>query len=421
MALTSLAMISYHTSPLAQPGTGDGGGMNVYVNHLASALARQGVRVEVYTRAENPTIAPTIAVEPGLVVHHVPAGPVRKVPKEQLHAHLGEFTNAMERLLVRRKVDAIHANYWLSGEAGHDLKHRLDVPLLCTFHTLALVKAEAGTGEAEPLSRVEAEQSIIGCTDGLLASTAVEAMQLESLYGAPPERIHIVPPGVDTAFFNPGGHGMLGSGPSPAAKVQARRAAGLPLRAKLLVSVGRVQALKGFDVAVRALAAMEDFPDAHLVLTGGPSGAQGHGEEKRLRALVRAFDLVDRVHLLPPVPHELLATYYRAADVVVVPSRSESFGLVALEAAACGTPVVASAVGGLTTLVDSGRTGYLVEVNDAAGFAAAIQPLLGNSELAAAMGRAGAERALSYTWGAMAQRVRNLAQALTEEQLVECR
>ena len=409
--MRSLAVLSLHTSPLAQPGVGDGGGMNVYVRALSSALARAGVACDVYTRADRPGLAPVVLVEPGLRVHHVVAGPLEAVPKSDLPSLVPAFT---EGVLGRQRTaevpaDAVHANYWLSGIAGHAIKHELGLPLLSTFHTLARVKADAGLWEGEAAARAEAEAAVIGCSDAVLASCAVEALQLEALYGADPDRLEIVPLGVETAFFSPGD------------RAQARRAAGLPRDVPLLACIGRIQPLKGFDVAVRALGLLDErVPNAHLVIIGGPSGPEGRAEEERLRTLVQAFGLKGRVHLLPPQPHELLSTFYRAADVVLVPSRSESFGLVALEAGACGTPVVASAVGGLTTLVDDGVTGFLVEARDAAGYADAAAAILSDPVLAASMGDAAARRAARYTWPATAGRLRRLVADLTSRELVDC-
>lgn len=408
--MKSLAVLSLHTSPLAQPGVGDGGGMNVYVSALTSALARAGVRCDVYTRRDDPASPATIHVEPGLRVHQIEAGPPAPRPKEALPALVPEFTaGVLDHLRGSERADAIHANYWLSGLAGHTLKHQLDLPLLSTFHTLARVKADAGLWEGEAAVRAAAEASIIGCSDAVLASCLVEAQQLVDLYGADPDRIHLVPLGVEAAFFSPGN------------RDQARRATGLPRGVPLLLCVGRIQALKGFDVAIRALGLLETtHPDAHLVIVGGPSGPAGATEVERLQTLVRAFGLSGRVHLVAPVAHELLSTYYRAADVVVVPSRSESFGLVALEAAACGTPVVASSVGGLTTLVDDGVTGRLVESRDAGAFAEAIAGLLDDDITARLMGTAAAHRAARYSWASTAARLRELVSDLTARELVAC-
>lgn len=385
--------------------------MNVYVRALTSALARAGVDCDVYTRADRPGLAPVVRVEPGLRVHHLSAGPPEAVPKEELPALIPAFTAGVlaDQRASDHPADAVHANYWLSGVAGHAIKHELGLPLLSTFHTLARVKADAGLWEGEAAVRAEAEAAVIGCSDAVLASCAVEAIQLEALYGADPRRLEIVPLGVETAFFSPGD------------RAQARRAAGLPRGVPLLACVGRIQPLKGFDVAIRALGLLEErVPDAHLVIIGGPSGKAGDAEEERLRTLVQAFGLKGRVHLLPPQPHELLSTFYRAADVVLVPSRSESFGLVALEAGACGTPVVASAVGGLTTLVDDGVTGFLVETRDAAAFADAAASILNDPLLAASMGDAAARRAARYTWPATAGRLRRLVADLTSRDLVDC-
>jgi D-inositol-3-phosphate glycosyltransferase len=405
----SLAVLSMHTSPLAQPGTGDGGGMNVYVRELASALARAGVRCDVYTRASDADLEPIVHVEPGLAVHHVPAGPLAPVPKEALHGLVPEFTDAvLQRMAAGHEADALHANYWLSGIAGHTIKHHLDLPLVSTFHTLDRVKAEVDLAD-DSEHRSEEEARIIGCSDAVLASCDAEVAQLVRLYGADPSRVEIVAPGVDHAFFAPG------------QRRQARRAIGLPEDGRMLLFVGRIQPLKGLEVAIRALSELADrCPDAFLVVVGGPSGPSGQAEVDRMHALVDDLGLGPRVRFVAPQAHELLSTYYRAADVSVVPSRSESFGLVALEAAACGIPVVAAAVGGLTSLVDDGRTGYLIEGRSPADFAAALERILSDPAHAAALGRRGAIRARSYTWSIAAGRLRRLYADLTARQLVEC-
>jgi D-inositol-3-phosphate glycosyltransferase len=345
------------------------------------------------------------------------------VAKEELPAVVEEFGENVRSLMVsgagvdpafheETGFDALHANYWLSGLAGHRLKHELDLPLVSTFHTLARVKAEASPEEVwseEPQRRAEAEATIMKCSEVVLASCSVEAKQLAELYDSDPERIRVVAPGVDQAFFGPG-H-----------RPQARRALGLPGDVPLLLFVGRIQPLKGADVAVRTLAALKEFPDAHLVVVGGPSGPRGQEHMGYLEEIVERHGLADRVHLVAPQPHELLSTYYRAADVCVVPSRSESFGLVALEAAACGTPVVAAAVGGLTTLVDHGHTGYLVEQSTPDAFAGAVARVLGNPDLADRLATAAVVRARRYTWTEAAALLRTTYEELTAERLVACR
>jgi D-inositol-3-phosphate glycosyltransferase len=400
----SLAILSMHTSPLAQPGTGDGGGMNVYVRELGAALARAGVAADIYTRASAPTDPAIVNVEPGLRVHHVVAGPRGHLDKADLPAVVDEFADGVLARLARDPVDAIHANYWLSGLAGHTLKHRLDLPLVSTFHTLDRVKAEDSDDTGE---RATAEAAVIGCSDAILASCAVEATQLHHLYDADPSRIEIVAPGVDHAFFAPGD------------SAQARRALGYDETGPLLLFVGRIQPLKGLDVAVRALAALPD-ERARLVVVGGPSGPQGDAEVTRVHDLVTSLGLAERVHFVPPQRHELLSTYYRAADVCLIPSRSESFGLVALEAAACGTPVVACAVGGLTTLVDHAQTGFLVEGRDPDAFAAYTAKILDDANLAAEFSQRAAQRARHYTWSVAAARLRRLYTDLTARELVDC-
>ena len=405
-----LAILSLHTSPLAQPGTADAGGMNVYVRELASALARAGVQCDVYTRASHPSLDAVVSVEPNFDVHHVPAGPLANVPKQALPNVVEEFTESvLARIDAGRRPDAIHANYWLSGLTGHTLKHQLDLPLVSTFHTLDRVKAEVDASDAESDLRAQSEAATMGCSDAILASCDEEAAQLMRLYDADPARIAIVSPGVDHAFFAPGD------------RAQARRALGLPVDGEMLLFVGRIQPLKALDVAVRALAEVRNrHPRAFLVVVGGPSGPHGMSEVVRAHELADELQLARSVYFVAPQPHELLGTYYRAANVSVVPSRSESFGLVALEAAACGTPVVAAAVGGLQTLVDDGVTGYLVEDRSATAYANRISSILGDPVTARAMSTASAAKARNYTWRTAAERLRSLYAELTSRALVEC-
>ncbi|MCB0995012.1 MAG: glycosyltransferase, partial [Acidimicrobiales bacterium] len=333
------AILSLHTSPLAQPGSGDSGGMNVYVRELAAGLAHIGVECSVYVRRWADDLPVEVAVEPGVRVVHVPAGPP-ELDKEALYGIVDEFADGVAADLERTGgADVLHANYWLSGVAAHRLKHELELPLVSTFHTLARVKAE--NGDHEPARRVAAEADVVRCSDVITASCVTEAHQLERLYGADPDRIELVTPGVEHALFSPGDPGG------------ARAALGLDHR-RVVLFVGRIQPLKGVDVAVGAVAALRR-QDLQLVIVGGASGAGGDAEVQRIHDLVRAQGLSDQVRFVDPQPHHLLSTFYRAADVVLVPSRSESFGLVALEAAACGAPVVAAAVGGLRSLVDHGR------------------------------------------------------------------
>ena len=398
-----LAVLSMHTSPLAQPGAGDSGGMNVYVRELVSALAQAGVDCTVFTRTWRDGLASEVAVEPGFRVVHIDSGPFN-LAKEALPDVVDVFADGVAARLDKEPADLIHANYWLSGIAGHRLKHELDIPLVSTFHTLARVKAISGDPEPERRERAEAE--VIGCSDAICVSGTEEESQVRRLYGDPTGRLEIVAPGVEHAFFSPGD------------RKGARRALGLDPDRRVLLFVGRIQPLKGLDVAVRALAHIDK---AMLLVVGGASGVEGDGEVGRIRALIQELGVGDRVRFVAPQPHHLLSSYYRAADVCLVPSRSESFGLVALEAAACGTPVVAAAVGGLRTIVDHGCTGFLVEGRDPAVFAAYVRELLANDALAWEMGVNASERARGYTWSLAAARLRRLYADLTVGALVECR
>ena len=399
-----LAVLSLHSSPLLQPGSGDAGGMNVYVRELVASLAQAGVQSTVYVRRWRDDLPPVVNVEPGFRVVHVPAGP-ESLTKEHLLSTVDEFTDfVIDDLRADGDVDALHANYWLSGIAAHRIKHTLDLPLVSVFHTLARVKAD--TGDDEPQRRIDAEAEVIRCSDVIIANSRAEADQLEHYYHAEPSRVEVVPPGVDHAFFSPGN------------KVGARTALGLGDEPVLLF-VGRIQPLKGAAVAVEAVARSR-HRDAKLLIVGGASGTEGSDEVRRVHALVDQLGLQDRVVFVPPQPHHVLSTYYRAADAVLVPSRSESFGLVALEAAACGTPVVAAAVGGLLTLVDEGRTGYLIDSREPRHYTAAIDRILGDRALSQALSAGAVRSASSYTWATTAARLRRIYADLVTRAPLRC-
>lgn len=402
-AVTRLAMLSLHTSPLVQPGGGDAGGMNVYVRELVAALAHGGADTTVYVRRWRDDLPKRLAVEPGFEVVHIDAGDPN-LSKEHLPGIVDEFADGVRAHLAIDPADVLHANYWLSGVAGHRLKHELDLPMVSTFHTLARVKAE--TGDSEPQNRIDAESDVIACSDIITANSVVELHELVRHYGADPSRIEIVPPGVDHAFFSPG------------SRRGARQALGLGDEPVLLF-VGRIQPLKGVDVAVEALSRLRD-PRARLLIVGGSSGSEGDDHAAEVHDLITDRGLDDRITMVPPQPHHVLSTYYRAADVTIVPSRSESFGLVALESAACGTPVVASDVGGLRTLVDHGRTGLRVPGRDPDDFAEAVERIIGDPIFAARLSERAAEAATSYTWTSMAARLRRVYADLSERVLVDC-
>ncbi len=402
--MSRVAILSLHTSPLVLPGRGDAGGMNVYVRELVSALAQTGVDATVFVRRHNDAPA-VVDVEPGFRVVHVAAG-AAELSKEALPGVVEDFAGGVAAWLREHPVDVLHANYWLSGAAGHRLKHELDLPLVSTFHTLARVKA--GAGDPESQRRIDVEAEVVACSDVITANSVTEMQQLAELYGADPRRIDVVAPGVDGAVFSVG------------SRRGARAALGLE-DGPVLLFVGRIQPLKGLDVAVEALAGVRRrHRGARLLVVGAASGPDGARELVRVERAVRRHSLQGRFKLVLPQPHHLLSTYYRAADVCLVPSRSESFGLVALEAAACGVPVVAADVGGLRTLVDHGRSGFRVPGRDPARYTEAVLAILDDPTLASSMARRGAEMAGRYSWTATAARLRRIFADLSQRVPLDC-
>ena len=356
-----VAVLSVHTSPLAQPGTGDAGGMNVYVLQTSLELARRGVDVEIFTRATSSSDPAVVRVAPGVLVRNVVAGPFEGLDKNDLPTQLCAFTAGVLRAEATHEpgyYDVVHSHYWLSGQVGWLASDRWAVPLVHTAHTLAAVKnATLAEGDApEPPLRSVGEQQVVDEADRLIVNTEDEAQQLISLHHADPDRIDVVHPGVDLATFTPGD------------KRSARAALGLAADERIVAFVGRIQPLKAPDVLLRAAAKL---PDVRVLVVGGPSGSGLAAPDQFVR-LADELGISDRVTFLPPQPREQLAQVFRAADVVAVPSYSESFGLVALEAQACGTPVVAAAVGGLRVAVRDGVSGVLVDGHDVDDWAAAI-------------------------------------------------
>jgi D-inositol-3-phosphate glycosyltransferase len=376
------------------------------VRELVSALAHAGLDCTTYTRAWQEGLPEVVNVEPNHRVVHIPAGSF-ELPKNELLSVVDEFTeNVRAHIVASGGVDVLHANYWLSGLSAHQLKHELDLPLVTTFHTLARVKAQGGDFESD--IREKSESDIIGCADAICVSCTEEERQFIDLYGNPPGTLEIVAPGVEHAFFAPG------------EKRGARHALGIAFDVPVLLFVGRIQPLKGLDVAVQALAQLQ-AKNAQLIVVGGASGSEGNDELEKVMQLARGLGVHNNIRFVEPQAHHMLSTYYRAADVVVVPSRSESFGLVALEAAACGIPVVASAVGGLLTIIDNGETGYLVPRRDPALFAEHIDELLAHPTMALAMGAKAAEKARDYTWSFAAARLRRVYADVSTRDSVECR
>lgn len=383
-----VAVLSVHTSPLELPGTGDAGGMNIYIREVAAEMARRKVLSDIYTRRISDDEPNVQTVAPGVRVFSVPVGPNRAVHKDRLPTLMRRFADAVdERASTDGPYDVIHAHYWLSGVAGAELKQRWGQPLVVSFHTLARVKDVANTGEIpEPVFRKRGEDRVIAAADRIVAPTTTERSQLLELYGADPSRINVVPPGVDLDRFSPGDRWYA----------RERFAFG---DAPTIVFVGRLQPFKGTDIAVHAMSHLQRMvPDARLVIVGGDSPRGNRGERMRLRMAARRLGVADRLRFMGPVAHGELPDLYRAADVVVVPSASESFGLVALEAQACGTPVVATAVGGLRLIVRDGETGYLVGRRDPADFAGALSRILADRSVRDRLGVNARRQAARFPW-----------------------
>ncbi|ODR11335.1 D-inositol-3-phosphate glycosyltransferase [Mycobacterium shimoidei] len=377
-------MLSVHTSPLAQPGTGDAGGMNVYVLQSALHMARRGVQVEIFTRATASTDPPIVPVAPGVLVRNVVAGPFEGLDKYDLPTQLCAFAAGVLRAEAAHEpgyYDIVHSHYWLSGQVGWLARDRWAVPLVHTAHTLAAVKnAALADGDApEPPLRTVGEQQVVDEADRLIVNTEDEAAQLVSLHQADPARIDVAHPGVDLDVFRPGD------------RRAARAALNLPLDEHVVAFVGRIQPLKAPDILLRAAAKLQRV---RIVVAGGPSGS-GLAAPDGLVRLAEELGITGRVTFLPPQSRTDLARLFQAADVVAVPSYSESFGLVAVEAQACGTPVVAAAVGGLPVAVRDGVSGTLVAGHDVDRWADAIDDVLRQD---GAMSRSAVKHAATFSW-----------------------
>lgn len=391
-----IATLSVHTSPLEQPGTGDAGGLNVYVVEVSKRLAACGVEVEIFTRAVSRLTPPVAELSPGVLVRHVPAGPFEDLDKADLPAQLCHFTFEVLRTEAAHApghYDLVHGHYWLSGHVGAVAKLRWGVPLVQSMHTLGRVKnaALAQGDAAEPDMRLRGEAEVVATADRLVANTAEEARQLTTLYGADPGRIATINPGVDLSVFRPG------------SQQEARRRLGLPARGHVLVFAGRVQPLKAPDLVLHAAACLtradpELARNLTVAFIGGPSGT-GRAHPDQLTELSHRLGIGHLVRLEPPCPQAELADWYRAASVVMVPSYSESFGLVAVEAQACGTPVIAASVGGLRTAVQDGVSGVLVDGHDPVSYAKVLRRLLSAPGLRDRLARGAVAHASRFGWG----------------------
>ncbi|WP_329140961.1 D-inositol-3-phosphate glycosyltransferase [Streptomyces sp. NBC_01476] len=391
-----VAMLSVHTSPLHQPGTGDAGGMNVYIVELAKRLAERDIEVEIFTRATTGGMPCKVELMPGVSVRHVDAGPYEGLNKEDLPAQLCAFTHGVMQAWAGHRpghYDLVHSHYWLSGHVGWLAAQRWGVPLVHAMHTMAKVKNAALAMDdcPEPVARVIGETQVVAAADRLIANTEEEAGELVRHYCADPGKVAVVHPGVNLERFRPD--------PGRAA---ARARLGLPQDALIPLFAGRIQPLKAPDVLIRAVAVLLDEDPALrdrivVPVVGGPSGS-GLAKPEALHKLAARLGVADVVRFQPPVDQERLADWYRAATVLVMPSHSESFGLVAIEAQACGTPVIAAAVGGLPVAVCDGRTGFLVPGHEPRDYATALRRFVDQPHLGDTLGEAAALHARCFGW-----------------------
>lgn len=384
-----IAMISFHTSPLDQPGIGDAGGLNVYLRGLSTALAAAGAEITIFTRpASHRGPSPQLAPPPRIRVAEVPLGGGAALTKDDLPRLVPRFAAELRAQGAPGDFDILHSHYWLSGLVGLELAPAWGVPLAHTMHTVARMKDLnlAPGEEPEPAERISAEDSLAAASDALIASTDQEARALVELCGAPRHRVHVIAPGVDAATFQPGD------------QVAARRSLGLAVAEPLLLFVGRIQPLKSPDVIIRALALLRDAgqPVPRLVVLGGPSGSPDHLTQ--VAQLACDLGVADRVVRRDPVPPSELAMWYRAADAVAMPSRSETFGFVAAEAQASGTPVLAAAVGGLAEIIADGVSGMLIPSHEPQDWARAIARLLGDRAYRATLAAGARQRRETFTW-----------------------
>lgn len=412
MTVRRVAVLAYHSSPLHEPGSGDAGGMTVYVRELASALAALGVHTDIFTRASTDEDRVTF-LEDSVRVVPIEAGPRRELPKEELPSHLSTFVDAVKAFaqMQRIRYDLVHSHYWQSGVAAKDLVETWQVPLVHSPHTLGRVKnAWLPPGDVpEPESRLQGEQEVINAADVLIANTDAEYHDLACMYRAPHDALKVLSPGVNHVSFRPGD------------AAEARERLGLPQERPILLSAGRIQKLKGLDLAIRTVERLRSLvePEPLLVIVGGPSGAGGAAELQRLQTLVDELDVGTSVRFVGPRPHGSLPDHYRAADVTLICSYSESFGLAALEAHACGCPVVGSPVGGLSHIVTQGSSGYLIDDRDPDVIAQRVAELVRDKELAASFSERAYRNSTSLSWEKAADVFLELYECLVNDRFPE--
>ena len=392
-----IATVMVHTSPLDQPGIGDAGGMNIYVLESAQRMAAMGVSVDIFTRRTDPAAPEIVEISPGVRVRHFDCGH-GTLTKEQLPIHISGLSQEFSRIMRTENYDVIHSHYWLSGKVAMPAAKELGIPLVHTMHTMARVKnLNLAEGETpEPMIRVQGETQVVAAANALIANTDAEGASLVSLYDACPDTVHVVSPGVDLYTFTPG-----------ESRSAAREVVGLPHDALVVSFVGRIQPHKGPEVLIRATSELVKHSPLlrHKLVVNVMGGASGANTDEvdRLKELTTWLGIDDVVRFEPPVARQDLAQWYRAADLVVVPSYSESFGLVALEAQACGTPVVATAVGGLRTAVADGISGVLVDGHNPKAWSSVIARLLQEPQRRVLLSMGAIEHASHFGWDATAR------------------
>lgn len=399
-SVSKIAVLSVHTSPLDNPGTGDAGGMNVYIAETSKRLAERNVEVDIFTRATSPDIPPKVEAFPGVTVHHIEAGPYGGLSKNELPGQLCAVTAGVmrqEAKLPEGAYDLVHSHYWLSGQVGWLASEKWRVPLVHTMHTMAKVKnlALAEGDTPEPTVRVIGEEQVVRAATRLVANTHRESAELIELYDADAQRVDVIHPGVDLDIFNPG----LG-------KLATRVKLNIAEDDFVLLFVGRIQPLKAPDVLLSAVREMLKIRPGiqsklKVLICGGPSGS-GLEHPQSLSELAKDLGLTSLIEFLQPRPATELVDLYRCADLVVVPSYSESFGLVAIEAQACGTPVVAAAVGGLVTAVKNEHSGILLGNHQPKNWANTILQLLEKPELRLQMSQNALKHASKFSWSVTA-------------------
>lgn len=413
-----IAMLSYHTCPLATLGGKDTGGMNVYVRDLTRMLGALGVHVDVFTRSQDEHVPHVLHdLGYGNRVVHIKAGPEVPLPKEELLSYIPEFTAGIEEFVSTKELhyDLIHSHYWMSGVAALELKHLWELPVIQMFHTLGLMRQRVARPDEEVDGdyRLAGEKRLLQEADCVIAATPAEKAQIQWLYQADVEKIGIIPPGVDLSRFY------------PIPEDEAKEVIGIPPCDQVLLYVGRIEPLKGIDTLIEAIAYMHrsepDLPFCLAVIGGDPHSLPDDqtAEMKRLKELCNLNGLDDQVAFLGKRDQDLLPYYYSAAEAVVVPSHYESFGMVALEAMACGTPVVASQVGGLAYLVQDGVTGYTVPSNDVPALATRLSDLIRDKALRDRLGDQAAQSAQQFSWEIIARQIRDLYQELIAKQSLQ--